>query len=471
MSHGGMFPLPRLAVIAALGCGLGWSLNARAQEAPAAGSKAAAVAEGFAALRAEFDAAQERLQQLAAAATTPAEQQKVYQEHNPDDTAFSRRAVELALGDPKSTGARDALLWVIDKPYRGDTGPYGDEVGRAVALLVRHHGDDPEVGRTALGMDNLCSRHRDALMEGLQAAAQGHEARGLARLARAQSLEQTAKFAAGTRKAPLPPKLRHQTIDADGKPAVVEVTLPAEEHAYWIHLRTLDIAATRAEAERLYDEVVADYADVPHVTVAEQRVAAMLREPVPKFNGQPVSAEDLARARAMIDHRRTLADAARARLDDLTNLTVGKPAPAITGTDLAGKPLALADHRGKVVLLVFWGSWCGPCLRAVPHERELAERFQGRPFTVLGVNCDDPLAAAQQAADEHRMTWPNWLDGDSGPIATRYHVRSFPTVFVIDAQGIIRARDTTGELVDAQLETLVQAAEAGATAPPPAEAP
>src|SRR5688572_12569567 len=67
---------------------------------------------------------------------------------------------------------------------------------------------------------------------------------------------------------------------------------------------------------------------------------------------------------------------------------VGKPAPELSAVDFDGKPVKLSDYRGKVVVVVFWASWCGPCLKMIPHEKELATRFHDRPFAMIGVNND-----------------------------------------------------------------------------------
>lgn len=143
------------------------------------------------------------------------------------------------------------------------------------------------------------------------------------------------------------------------------------------------------------------------------------------------------------------------------NVIVGKPAPEIDGVDFDGNPLKLSDYRGKVVALVFWGTWCGPCMREVPNERELVEKYKGRPFAMLGVDCNDPKSKAAKVMESERITWPNWHDGeDSGsPIANLYHVSGFPTVFVIDAEGQIRSTRTQGESLDKLVEQLVNEAE------------
>jgi peroxiredoxin len=149
-----------------------------------------------------------------------------------------------------------------------------------------------------------------------------------------------------------------------------------------------------------------------------------------------------------------------ARLRNLANLQVGRPAPPIAGTDLEGKPLKLEDYRGKVVVVVFWGSWCGPCMAKVPHERELAARLKGKPFALLGVSCGDTIDLARETAKKHEMTWPSWYDGDetrSGPIQTDYDIQHWPSVFVIDAEGIIQAIDVHGPELDAAVDKAMAA--------------
>ena len=148
---------------------------------------------------------------------------------------------------------------------------------------------------------------------------------------------------------------------------------------------------------------------------------------------------------------------AAADLESRRDLPLGQPAPEIDGVDLDGKPLRLADYRGKVVVLVFWGSWCLPCLGDMPHDRALAERLRDKPFALLGIDCHDERPAALKVVREKRVTWRNWYDGvdDRGPIALAYRVASFPTVYVLDAKGVLRAKQVRGRDLDQAVDSLL----------------
>ena len=256
-------------------------------------------------------------------------------------------------------------------------------------------------------------------------------------------------------------KFRTQVRDEDGKLVEKEFDIPQEEQAYQLLVRMTDPAAVRSEARRLFDEVVKDYGSVPYLTRQYRDLEALLKQPTPTFNGRPLTPEERQQGERMLAHKKTLADVARAKIDEMENLVAGKPAPAINGTGMDGKPLRLSDFRGKVVVLVFWGTWCGPCMQEVPHERDLAERFKGRPFTLLGVDCESNKAAALKVMKDQGITWPNWNDGDpgEGPIAQSYHVRGYPSTFVIDARGVIRHQNLLGSGLDKAVEDLIKEAE------------
>ncbi|MDR3619276.1 MAG: TlpA disulfide reductase family protein [Paludisphaera borealis] len=184
--------------------------------------------------------------------------------------------------------------------------------------------------------------------------------------------------------------------------------------------------STLEEARRSFDKVVKDYPDV-------------------------TSADGTFR----------LADKASAELVRIANiptLKIGKIAPNVAGEDLDGKPLKLSDYRGKVVVLCFWATWCAPCMAMVPHERELVKRMEGKPFALVGVDCDqtEDRDKARKTARDEKMSWPSFWDGGiNGPIQTRYNVDSYPTLYVLDAQGVIRFIDVRGKDLDRAVDALL----------------
>ena len=130
-----------------------------------------------------------------------------------------------------------------------------------------------------------------------------------------------------------------------------------------------------------------------------------------------------------------------------SGLAVGASAPEIDGKDLAGKPMKLSALRGKVTLVIFWASWCGACRRTLPLTQTLAQKYKGKPFAIVGVNCDDNKEAGRAAVEEEKLTWRSWWDGDR-EFAVQWHLESFPTVYLLDADGVIQKKCGSREAED-----------------------
>ena len=101
-----------------------------------------------------------------------------------------------------------------------------------------------------------------------------------------------------------------------------------------------------------------------------------------------------------------------------------------------------------------------------PHERSLVEQHKDAPFVIVGINSDPDLDMIRKAVKEENISWRsfwNGLEGTQGPISTRWNVQGWPTIYVIDAEGVIRYKQVRGEQLDSAIDTLLAEAQAGGT--------
>lgn len=114
---------------------------------------------------------------------------------------------------------------------------------------------------------------------------------------------------------------------------------------------------------------------------------------------------------------------------------VGKEAPAFDSTDLDGAERSLADYRGKVVVLDFWYRGCGWCIRAMPQINQVARAFKDKPVAVIGMNTDRDLDDAKFVVEKMGLEYAN-VKAEGLP--EKFKVQGFPTLVVVDQQGIVR---------------------------------
>jgi cytochrome c-type biogenesis protein len=119
----------------------------------------------------------------------------------------------------------------------------------------------------------------------------------------------------------------------------------------------------------------------------------------------------------------------------------GRPAPSLPREHLAGAPVTLASllrgAGGRPSLLVFWASWCGPCIREAPALERFSRSPAGRN-RVVGVDWSDGLGGARSFIRRYSWTFPNVRDSE-GTVGNEYRLTSLPTTFVLDAHGRIQA--------------------------------
>ena len=138
------------------------------------------------------------------------------------------------------------------------------------------------------------------------------------------------------------------------------------------------------------------------------------------------------------------------------SLVVGGAFPDFQEKDLDGKPLSISRFKGKVLLVDFWATWCGPCRVELPNVIATYQKHHKKGFEILGISLDQDEQAMKKFLASNKMTWPQYFDGLGwkNKLAARYGVNSIPATYLLDAQGKIIARDLRGD----DLEKAVAAA-------------
>jgi thiol-disulfide isomerase/thioredoxin len=318
---------------------------------------------------------------------------ELLKEHEKEQTKRYEAALELAKADPKSDVAFDALAWLLEA-----TRTYYLPVGKpAMELVLEHHVANPKIGPVVFVLAQIrrFQRSREAPPGDalLKAVAEKNPDKTVrGQVAVARAWEAKGKFDVAERK---------KQKDAD------------------------ELAAA---ADKAFEIVVKEYGECKLLDTYQKT--------------QP-----------------TLAEVSKIELFELRNLRVGKAAPDIDGEDLDGVKFKLSDYRGKVTVVTFWGSWCGPCMAMVPHERSLVERLKDKPFVLIGVNSDADKGKLAGVLEKNKMTWRsfwNGPDGADGPISWAWNVMGWPTVYVIDAKGVIRAKNVREKEMDKAVDELLK---------------
>lgn len=130
-----------------------------------------------------------------------------------------------------------------------------------------------------------------------------------------------------------------------------------------------------------------------------------------------------------------------------SGLAEGTKFPDFNEKDSTGKPLSIANYKGKVVLLDFWATWCGPCVHELPNVIKTYDTHHKQGFEIIGISLDKDQEKLASFTKEKNMTWVQYFDGLvwQNKLAVKYGVNSIPATYLLDGQGTIIGKDLRGE--------------------------
>lgn len=114
-----------------------------------------------------------------------------------------------------------------------------------------------------------------------------------------------------------------------------------------------------------------------------------------------------------------------------SELTPGKPAPDFVLSDLNGQQNKLSDFKGKMIVLDFWGTWCGPCMAEIPKLKSLQDSLKGK-VTFISIACHDTKEAVEKNTKEHGIDWFQLLNTEENDVSVLYGIQAYPTKIIID---------------------------------------
>lgn len=355
-------------------------------------------AQQVAAVRARLDAARAEFVKKVQAASSNADRDRLMRQA-PNSDKYARLMLRVVGRHPTDPAALDGLLWVV-----GNTPPGGPTAAntRAKATILKDHLGSDRLAPFAVALSWSASAADEDALRKMLVSAKSDAAHGTAGYALALQLLAQAEMSDLHRvrvevAADAEAKRRvRESLDEDfGKPTADR-------------LRAADPTELRAEAEKLL------------AAVAARKGQAAAEWPT-----------GVGRSR--------LGPLAERELEAVRTLAPGRTAPETTGEKVGGGEASLAGLRGNAVLLTFSGHWCAACRRLYPQKRELGKTYAARPFRTLEVNSDASRDTVTKAAGEE-AGWPVIWDGGSteGPLATRWNVRGWPLVVLVDHAGVIR---------------------------------
>lgn len=316
----------------------------------------------------------------------------------PDVSQYIDRAMKLIEIDPQDEAALSALIYIIE--WITESGDENNPVlPKDLILLAKHHLASPRLSSVCL------------LLDWIGLPPEGEE---LLRAAIERSPHEEVQGVALYSLASLLKKRNEDNANPN-----------------------MDAARQLQEAEHQLERVTRDYAKV-EVRPLEHLAKRFDKEISPEMLGA----------------------LANCLLFEIQYLSVGKAVPDAEGTDLDGKKRKLSDYMGRVVVLDFWATWCGPCRAMIPHLRELIKQHRSKPFVLLSISADKEKNDLLAFLEKEFLPWEHWFIGLEGGFLNTWNIRYFPTIYVVDMKGVIRAKNFYGKELDEIVDSLLREAEA-----------
>jgi peroxiredoxin len=135
-------------------------------------------------------------------------------------------------------------------------------------------------------------------------------------------------------------------------------------------------------------------------------------------------------------------------------LKPGAAFPDFEEKDLDGKALSLSQYKGKVVLVDFWATWCGPCVGELPNVLQTYKKYHDKGFEIVGISLDRSEDSLKKFIKEKEMTWRQYFDGKGWQtkLAEKYGINSIPATYLLDTEGKIIAKGLRGDDLEKEVE-------------------
>jgi thiol-disulfide isomerase/thioredoxin len=141
--------------------------------------------------------------------------------------------------------------------------------------------------------------------------------------------------------------------------------------------------------------------------------------------------------------------------------TMGKP-PEIAGPTLDGNDIDISEFKGKVVLVDFWATWCGPCVGELPNVRRVYDKYHDQGFEVLAVSFDERRTSLEKFVADNGLPWPQIFFDEDGkrywdnPLGKQYGIDGIPATFLVDRDGNLQKVGVRGEELEPAVVELLE---------------